>query len=235
MTVFRPAKDKDTGAAVLVCPGGGYTYVNWVPEAEQAAVWLNSLGVTAIVLKYRVPRRPDEPQDRPPLRPLQDAQRALSLVRHKAREWGIDPNRIGMLGFSAGGHLTAALSTGFDRRTYAPIDAVDQLSCRPTFAMLVYPGLLLAPGKDELAPELRVRKECPPMFLAHASDDSVAKAENSVHMYLALKRAGVPAELHVFATGEHGLRPSTLPCSTWPQRCTDWLRSQGFLKPGSGQ
>jgi acetyl esterase/lipase len=236
LTVFRPAKDKDTGAAVLICPGGGYNIIPWEKEGEEPASWLNSLGMTAIVLKYRVPRRAGQPNDSPPPGPLQDAQRALSLVRHKARDWGIDPNRIGMLGFSAGGHLTAALSTGFDRRNYESVDAVDQVSCRPDFAMLVYPGLLLAPGKDELAPELRVRKECPPMFLVHASDDPV-KAENSVLLYLALKRAGVPAELHVYASGGHGfgLHPSAQPCSTWPQRCADWLRSQGFLKPGSGQ
>jgi acetyl esterase/lipase len=238
LTVFRPAKDKDTGTAVLVCPGGGYNIVGWDPDVEQGAPWLNSLGVTAIVLKYRVPRRPGQPKDSPPPGPLQDAQRALSLVRHKAREWGIDPNRIGMLGFSAGGHLTAAASTGFDRRTYESVDAVDQISCRPDFAMLVYPGVLLARGKEELSPQLRVRKDCPPMFLVHAGDDPAAKVENSVHMYLALKRAGVPAELHVYAAGGHGFapgpfRPSAQPCSTWPQRCADWLRSQGLLQPGS--
>jgi acetyl esterase/lipase len=236
LTIFRPAKDKDTGAAVLVCPGGGYNIIPWENEGEQPAAWLNSVGVTAIVLKYRVPRRPGQPKDLPPPGPLQDAQRALSLVRHNARAWGIDPNRIGMLGFSAGAHLTAAASTGFDRRTYESVDAVDQVSCRPDFAVLAYPGSLLAPAKEELAPELRVRKECPPMFLVHASDDPV-KAENSVLMYLSLKRAGVAAELHVYAAGGHGfgVRPSGQPCSTWPQRCADWLRSQGFLKPGLGE
>src|SRR5262245_40362863 len=167
LMVYRPAKDKDTGAAVLVCPGGGYNIVALNLEAEGAAPWLNSLGVTAVVLKYRVPRRPGQPTDSPPPGPLQDAPPALRLVRHKARDWGIDPNRIGMLGFSAGGHLTAAASTGFDLRAYEPIDAVDQISCRPDFAMLVYPGLLLARDQEGLAPQIRVRKECPPTFLVH--------------------------------------------------------------------
>jgi acetyl esterase/lipase len=152
LTVYRPAKD--TGAAVLVCPGGGYNIVGLNPDAEGAAPWLNSLGVTAIVLKYRVPRGTGQPTDSPPPGPLQDAQRALSLVRHKARDWGIDPNRIGMLGFSAGGHLTAAASTGFDRHSYERIDEVDQISCRPDFAMVVYPGLLLARDQEGLAPQI---------------------------------------------------------------------------------
>lgn len=236
LTVFRPAKDKDTGSAVLVCPGGGYHIVAWDLEGKEPAAWLNSLGVTAVVLKYRVPRRPGQPKDAPFLAPLQDVQRALSLVRHKARDWGVDPDRIGVLGFSAGGHLAASVSTGFDRRAYEPVDAVDRSRCRPDFAVLVYPGGLLAPDEEALAPEIRVRKECPPMFLVHAGDDPV-KAENSVLMYLALKRAGVPAELHVYTSGGHGfaLRPGTLPCSAWPQRCADWLRTQGFLKSVSAR
>jgi acetyl esterase/lipase len=163
--------------------------------------------------------------------PLQDAQRALSLVRSKADDWGLDPRRIGILGFSAGGHLAAAAATNFDRRAYEPGDAVDQVSCRPDFAVLVYPAYLVARDKDELAPDIRARKECPPMFFVHAGDDRV-KADNSVLLYLALKHAGVPAELHVYASGGHGfgLRPSGQPCSAWPQRCADWLRAQGLLK-----
>jgi len=236
LTVFRPAKDKDTGSAVLVCPGGGYNIVAWGHEGKEPAAWLNSLGVTAVVLKYRVPRRPGQPKDGPFLAPLQDVQRALSLVRHEARDWGVDPNRIGVLGISAGGYLAASVSTGFDRRAYESVDAVDQISCRPDFAVLVYPGGLIARGEEELTPEMRVRKDCPPMLLVHASDDPV-KAENSVLMYLALKRAGVPAELHVHTSGGHGfaLRPGAQPCSSWPQRCADWLQTQGFLKPGSGR
>jgi acetyl esterase/lipase len=231
LTIFRPAKDKDTGAAVIVCPGGGYNILAWDLEGTEVAEWLNSIGVTGIVLKYRVPRRPDQPKNKPPIGALQDAQRALSLVRSKANEWHLDPKRIGILGFSAGGHLSAWASTNFDKRAYEAMDDIDKVSCRPDFAVLVYPGGLVPRGKEELAEEIRVRKECPPMFFAHAGNDGVS-AENSVRTYLALKRAGVPAELHVYSTGGHGfgLRPSDKPCSTWPKSCEAWMRSQGLLK-----
>lgn len=230
LTIYRPAKDKDTGAAVIVCPGGGYNILAWDLEGTEVAEWLNSIGVTGIVLKYRVPRRPDQPRDKPPLGALQDAQRALSLVRSKAKEWKIDPKRIGILGFSAGGHLSAWASTNFDKRAYEMMDDIDKVDCRPDFAVLIYPGGIVPKGKEEMAQEIRVRKECPPMFFAHAGNDGVTP-ENSVRMYLALKRAGVPAELHVYATGGHGfgLRPSKNPCSTWPKSCEAWLRSQGLL------
>src|ERR687887_242224 len=135
LTVYRPVKDQDTGAAMLICPGGGYWNLAWDLEGEEVAAWLNSLGMTGIVLKYRVPRRPGQPVPLPPPGPLLDAQRALSLVRSKAGEWGIDPNRIGMVGFSAGGHLALAVATGFETRAYEPIDAIDQVSCRPDFAV----------------------------------------------------------------------------------------------------
>jgi acetyl esterase/lipase len=228
LTVYRPAKEKDTGAAVVIAPGGGYNILAWDLEGEEVARWLNSLGVTGIVLKYRVPRRAGTKG--PPPQALMDAQRALSLVRSKAKDWDLDPGRIGMLGFSAGGHLTAWASTNFDRRAYEPLDAIDQVSCRPDFAVLVYPGGVVAPKQDELAPEIRVTKDTPPTFFAHAGDDRV-RPENSVVMYLALKKAGVPAELHVYAAGGHGfgLRPSARPCSTWPQRCAEWMRAMGFL------
>jgi acetyl esterase/lipase len=236
LSVFRPAKDQDTGAAVLICPGGGYNILAWDLEGEEVAAWLNTLGVTGIVLKYRVPRRPDQVKDKPPLGPLQDAQRALSLVRGKARDWGLDPKRIGILGFSAGGHLAAAAATNFRERAYPAIDEVDQVSCRPDFAVLVYPAYLVAKDKDELAPDIRVSAETPPTFFAHAADDPI-KPDNSVQMFLALRRAKVPAELHVYASGGHGfgLRPSAHPCSAWPQRCADWLRDQGVLKPAAGR
>jgi acetyl esterase/lipase len=235
ITVYRPAKDKDTGAAVLICPGGGYQILAWDLEGEEVAAWLNSVGVTGIVLKYRVPRRPDQPKNKPPIGPLQDAQRALSLVRSKAREWKLDPKRIGILGFSAGGHLAAETSTNFKKRAYPAIDETDKESCRPDFAVLVYPAYLVVKDK-ELAPEIKVDKNSPPTFFAHASDDPI-KAENSVFMYLALKRARVPAELHIYTSGGHGfgLRASKQPCSTWPKRCADWLRTQGFLKSKAGR
>ena len=240
ITVYRPAKEKDTGAALLICPGGGLTYLAWDSEGEEVAAWLNSLGVTGIILKYRVPRRPDQLDAKFRsiwhVRPLQDAQRAMSLVRSKAGEWGLDPKRIGMIGFSAGAGLTAWTTTNFDKRAYEALDAIDTISCRPDFGVLLYSGGGAAPGKDrekyELAPEVRIRKECPPMFFAAASDDG-DKAEICLCMYLALKRAGVSAEAHVYARGGHdfALRPTALPCSTWPQRCAEWLRMQGVLTP----
>ena len=150
ITIYRPAKEKDTGTAMLICPGGGYWNLYWQLEGEEVAAWLNSLGVTGIILKYRVPRRPDEPKGEPARRPLQDAQRAVSLVRSKAKEWGIEPQRIGMVGFSAGGHLAIATATSFEKRTYEPIDDVDKISCRPDFAIGVYSGYLKAKDKDEL-------------------------------------------------------------------------------------
>jgi acetyl esterase/lipase len=231
LSIFRPPKEKDTGAAVLIAPGGGYNILAWDLEGEEVAEWLNTIGVTGIVLKYRVPRRPGEPRDRPPAGPLQDAQRAMSLVRGKAKEWGIDPARIGMLGFSAGGHLAASAGTRFDRRAYEPVDEADRVSCRPDFLVLIYPGYLANKESDGLSPEIRVSKETPPAFLAHAGNDSVS-AENSVLMYLALKRAGVPAALHVYPTGGHGygLRTTREPVTTWPARCEEWLRRQGLLK-----
>jgi acetyl esterase/lipase len=233
LTVFRPGKDKDTGAAVVIAPGGAYTILAWDLEGEEVAQWLNSIGVTGIVLKYRVPRRPGTPNEVAPPQAQMDAQRALSLVRSKGKEWEIDPKRIGMLGFSAGGNLTAWASTNFDKRSYEPADDVDKVSCRPDFTILVYPAYLLAKDKHGLAPDLRVTKDTPPMFIAYAGDDKVS--QGSVELYLALKKAGVPADLHIYASGGHGfgLRPSGKPCSTWPQRCADWLKDQGFLKPAA--
>jgi acetyl esterase/lipase len=231
ITLYRPAKDKDTRTAVVICPGGGYWNLYWELEGEEVAQWLNSLGVTGIILKYRVPRRPDEPQGEPARRPLQDAQRAVSLVRSKAKDWGIHPQRIGIIGFSAGGHLAIATATSFDKRTYEPIDENDKVSCRPDFAIPVYSGYLKAKDKDELAPGLRVPKETPPVFLVHGGADIISPPEHSVVMYLALKKAGVPTELHIYATAAHdfGVRKSDHPCSTWTDACTTWLRHQGFL------
>jgi acetyl esterase/lipase len=237
LTIYRPAKEKDTGTVVLICPGGGYWNLYWQLEGEEVAEWLNSIGVTGIILKYRVPRRPDEPKGEPARRPLQDAQRAVRLVRSKAKEWGIAPDRIGMVGFSAGGHLAIATATSFEKRTYEPIDALDQISCRPDFAIAVYSGYLKARDKEDLAPGLSVPAGTPPIFLAHGGADIISVPENSVVMYLALKRAGVPAELHIYAGAAHdfGVRPSDRPCSTWTRSCADWLRQLGFLKAARGR
>jgi acetyl esterase/lipase len=235
ITIYRPAKDKDTKTAIVICPGGGYWNLYWELEGEEVAAWLNSLGVTGIVLKYRVPRRPDEPKEQPARRPLQDAQRAVSLVRSKAKEWGVDPKKIGMVGFSAGGHLAFATATSFEKRTYEPIDDVDKISCRPDFAICAYSGYLKAKDKEELAPGLHVPKETPPIFLVHGGADIISDPEHSIVAYRALKKAGIPAELHVYATAAHdfGVRPSDHPCSTWTRACAEWLRHQGFIERGA--
>ena len=232
ITLYRPAQDKDTGTAMLICPGGGYWNLYWQLEGEEVAAWLNSIGVTGIILKYRVPRHSDEPPREPARRPLQDAQRAVSLVRGKAKELGLNPQHIGIVGFSAGGHLAIATATNFEKRSYEPIDEVDNVSCRPDFAVLVYPGYLKAKDKDELAPGLRIPAGTPPVFLAHGGADIISPPEHSVLMYLALRRAGVPAELHVYANTAHdfGVRPSSHPCSAWTESCANWLRHMGFLK-----
>jgi acetyl esterase/lipase len=237
ITVFRPAKEKNTGAAMVVCPGGGYWNLAWDLEGEEVAAWLNSVGITGVVLKYRVPRRPGQPEPLPAPGPLLDSQRAVSLVRSRAAEWGIDPNHIGIVGFSAGGHLAVATATNFDKRSYEPIDDIDKVSSRPDFAVAVYPGYLVPKGQDTLASYIRIPPETPPIFLVHANDDPEAGPENSVMMYLALKRAQVPAELHVYAEGGHGfgVRKSSRACSTWPERCIAWLRTQRVLIPTADQ
>jgi len=227
LAVFRPEKASDTGVCVIVCPGGGYKALMMDYEGEDVARWLNTIGVTGIVLKYRVPAPAGTPGYVPA---LADAQRSMSLVRSKAAEWGIDLHRIGMLGFSAGGHLTAATCTNFDKRSYPPIDAIDEVDCRPDFGVSIYPGGVVRRGSDQLSPEILVSSQTPPMFIVQANDDPV-NADNSAYLYLALKHAHVPAELHIYATGGHGfgLRPSNKPCSTWPQRLHEWLISQGIL------
>lgn len=237
LTLYQPPKDKNTGTAMIICPGGGYHNLFWELEGEEVAEWLNSVGMTGIILKYRCPRRPGDAQGEPPLGPTIDAQRAVSLVRSRASEWGIDPKRIGMVGFSAGGHLALATATSFGTRTYEPVDAVDQVSCRPDFAIGCYSGYLKAKDKDEIAAGIRIPADTPPIFLAHASDDSEkvggSLSEHSAIMYLALKRAGVPAELHIYATGNHdfGVRQSDkLLTSSWPKLCVNWLGSHDLLK-----
>jgi acetyl esterase/lipase len=237
LTIYRPAKAKETGTAMLICPGGGYWNLYWQLEGEEVAAWLNSIGVTGIILKYRVPRRPDEPKGQPAWRPLQDAQRAVSLVRCRAVEWVIHPQRIGIVGFSAGGHLAIATATSFEKRTYEPIDEVDKVSCRPDFAVLVYPGYLKPADKDELAPGLHVPSGTPPVFLAHGGSDIISPPEHSVVMFLALRRAGVPAELHIYAGAAHdfGVRASDQACSTWTVSCAGWLRHLGLLRSGANE
>ena len=229
IAVYRPSKEKDTGTAVLICPGGGHNILAYDLEGTEVAEWLNSIGVTGIVLKYRVPfRDPDKRW----LAAVQDAQRAMSLVRGKAGEWGIDAERIGICGFSAGGETAALTSLFLDQRQYTAIDEIDKTSSRPDFALLIYTGGLLEKGDAKLRDYVRVTKDAPPMFLVHAFDDGVS-AQNSLLLASELKRAGVSAELHVFATGGHGygLRPTSEPVTHWPARAGDWLRERGFLTP----
>jgi acetyl esterase/lipase len=232
ITVYRPGADKDTGTSIVICPGGGYSILATSHEGEDVARWLNTIGVTGIVLKYRIPRRAGTPNDVAPPQALMDAQRAISLVRSKAGDLGIDPKRIGLLGFSAGGHLAAWASTNFDKRAYEPVDDADKVECRPDFTVLIYPAYLVKKGNAGLVDEIRAGSQTPPTFLAHAGDDPVT-VESSVQLYLALKRAGVPAELHVYSSGGHGfgMKPINKPVAAWPQRLEDWMRSRGLLKP----
>ncbi len=232
IVLYRPPKEKDTGVSMIVCPGGGYHNLGWDVEGEEVAEWLVSVGITGILLKYRCPRRKGEPLGEPPLGPLIDAQRAVSLARTKAAEWGIDPGKIGMVGFSAGGHLVGATATNFEKRAYEPIDEIDRASCRPDFAVSLYSGYFKVKGKDELSPTIRTPAGIPPILLIHATDDKVSDPEHSVTMYVALKRAGAPVEMHVYASGGHGwgVRKVGHPCETWTDRCLEFLRKQGILK-----
>lgn len=227
ISVYPAPKDRATGAAVLVAPGGGYSILAIEHEGTDVCTWLNSLGVTAVLLKYRVPvREKQEPRN---LAAIQDAQRGMSIVRSRATEWGIDPNRVGMLGFSAGGNLTA-WTCCHDKRAYDTIDDADKQPYRPNFAVLVYPGGVTDKG-GALRPEFVVTKDTPPMCFVHASNDNVS-SENSVALYLACKKAGVPAEMHLYATGGHGfgMRKGPHPVATWPDRVGEWMTARGVLK-----
>lgn len=229
IAVYRPAEAKDTGAAIIICPGGGHRILAYNHEGTEVAEWLNTLGVTGIVLKYRVPAR--DPNQRWKAA-VQDAQRAVSLVRGRASAWGIDPRRIGILGFSAGGETAARAALFVDDRQYEPVDAIDEISSRPDFAVLVYPAYLVDKKTNQLRDDVRVTKDAPPMFLAHAFNDPVT-VKSSLLLALALKEAGVPAELHIYAAGGHGfgMRDIGHPCATWPARCAEWLEDQGWLAP----
>ncbi len=237
ISVFHPDAANRAGVAILICPGGGYWNLAWDKEGEEVAEWLNTLGITGVVLKYRVPRRPGEPERQPAPGALLDAQRAISLVRSRAEEWGIDPDRIGVMGFSAGGHLAVMTAISFEKRSYEPIDDVDRTSCRPNFAVVAYPGYILArPGSAVLADYLRIPKGTGPMFLVHASDDDEpgAQPEQSLALYGALRVAGVPAELCIYDKGGHGfgVRKTRGPVANWPQRCAEWMRQRGILRAG---
>lgn len=229
LAVYRPSKDKDTGAAVVICPGGGFNILAYDLEGTEVADWLNSIGVTAIVLKYRVPAR--DPARRW-LAAVQDAQRTLSLARSKAGEWGFDARRLGILGFSAGGSAAGIAALADGKRHYAGVDAADEVSCRPDFALLIYAAYFVERGRTQLAPDVVVPRGAPPFFFAHALDDGIP-AENALLLASELKKAGSSAEVHVYDVGGHGygLRPvASLPVTTWPQRAAEWLARRGLLR-----
>ena len=226
LSVYQPPADKANGAAVVICPGGGHHILAMDLEGTEVAEWLISIGVTAIVVKYRVPAR-----DRSKTweEAVQDAQRAMSIVRSKAKEWNIDPNRIGMCGFSAGGQ-TAALTALFPDRQYEPVDDIDKTPYRPDFAMLIYPAYLVAKGETELRKDVTVTKNTPPMFFAHAFDDPVT-VHSSLALATELKKHEVPTALHVYPTGGHGygMRATDEPVTRWPVPAAEWMKRMGFL------
>jgi acetyl esterase/lipase len=254
LAVFRAAKPN--GTAVVVCPGGGYGFLADDHEGKQVADFLNGLGITAFVLKYRIVQK-----GRPgPLHPapLADAQRAIRLVRTKAKDFGIDADRIGIMGFSAGGHLASTAGTHFDKGL-SEGDAIDRTSCRPDFLILAYPVISMEPGVthngsrvnligakpdakliEHYSNEKQVTKETPPTFIFQTSADTAVPAENAVRFYVALKQAGVPAELHIYEKGKHGVGLGRDPrwtggetsIATWPDRLADWLRSRGLVGKG---
>lgn len=233
LTIYQPPKEKNTGTTMLICPGGGYHNLFWELEGEEVAAWLNSQGMTGIILKYRCPRRPGDVKGEPPLGPLLDAQRAVSLVRSRAKEWDIHPQRIGLVGFSAGGHLAVATATRFEKREYDALDEIDKVSCRPDFAIGCYSGYLKHREKDEVNPAmLPIPAGTPPIFLAHTSDDNISDPANSALMYLTLLRAKAPVELHIFVTGDHdfGVRQNGKLAQSWTGLCVKWLVDRKLLE-----
>lgn len=222
--LYRP--EHPNGTAVVVCPGGGYNILAFTHEGTEVCSWLNGLGVTAALLKYRVPNQRDGA--------FQDVQRAIGIVRSRAKDWTLAADRIGVLGFSAGGHLAARISTHAGARTYARVDAADDASCRPDFSVLVYPAYLLTTNAGpDMALSLPAGAGSPPAFLVHAADDGIP-ADNSLFYYRALRQAKIPAELHVYAKGGHGfgMKPAPPSVRTWPDRCADWMRDMGLVPEG---
>jgi len=245
LTVYLAPREKAAGAAVVICPGGGYGGLAFDHEGHQVAKWLNSNGVAGFILKYR---HRGTGYGHPA--PLQDAQRAIRMVRSRAKEWNVQPDRIGVLGFSAGGHLASTAGTHFDKGNAEATDPIDRVSCRPDFMVLIYPVISFAdpfshtgsrknllgtqPAADlveNLSNEKQVTPETPPTFLLHTDEDHGVPAENSVAFYLALRRAKVPAEMHIYAKGPHGfgLGKKGEAVATWPDRCIDWMRGRGLL------
>jgi acetyl esterase/lipase len=251
MTVYAPT-GRNTGVAAVVFPGGGYRFLAMDLEGTEVCDWLTFRGITCVLLKYRVPgsgpwwdgehHRRVYPKVQTA---LQDAQRTLGLVRQQAKALHVDPRKIGVIGFSAGGHLAAAVSTNFSKRLYAPVDSADKVSCRPDFAIVVYPGHLWIHEDEDKAtrnqqdlgirPDIRVRADTPPTFLLQAQDDEVDGVSQSLAYYVALKKAGVPTEMHLYAEGGHafGLRPGPSPITKWPRLAEAWLETIGMTSPAT--
>jgi len=228
ITYYLSDSAKARGTTIIVCPGGAYQILAIEHEGEDVCKWLNSLGIHAALLKYRVPRRKNR---EPHAAPLQDAQRAMGLVRQAGKSWDVPLTELGILGFSAGGNLAVMTATSFNHRTYDKVDPADNLSCRPDFAMLIYPAYLLDQKHTEkLVPHIQITKDCPPFFFAHTGDDHIL-AEGSIQIFLELEKFGVKGnELHVYPFGGHGygMRKSTHPVSKWPARAAEWLHSLKF-------
>ena len=231
MTIYSPV-GRNTGAAVVVFPGGGYNVLAIDLEGTEACDWLTSRGITCVLLKYRVPCVKTGPY-RDCLTALQDAQRTIGLVRFQAAKWHIDPHKIGVLGFSAGGHMVATTSTHFGKRLYSAVDAADKESCRPDFAIALYPGHLAVPERNfALNPDIRVTSRTSPTLLIQAEDDPVDPVENSIVYHSALRKAGVPVEMHLYVKGGHafGLRRTSFPITAWPAIAESWLRTIGIIR-----
>jgi acetyl esterase/lipase len=239
MTVYSPT-GKNTGVAMVVFPGGGYSILAIDLEGTEVCDWLTAKGITCVLLKYRVPDSGPAYHDDckcniHPKAPtaLEDAQRTVGLVRFHAAEWHIDPHKIGVLGFSAGGHMVANISTHFAQRAYTPVDVADKVSCRPDFAVAIYPGHMTehTTKEFELNPEIPVTTNTPPTFLLQNEDDYVDGVKQSLVYYIALKKAKVPVEMHLYAQGGHafGLRPTKFPVSRWPELVEIWLGTIGML------
>jgi acetyl esterase/lipase len=228
LAVYRPAKDVDTGASMIICPGGGHYILAYDHEGTECAEFLAKHGVTGIVLKYRVPGRD---KDKRWGAAVQDAQRAIRVVRAKAKEWGLDPKRVGILGFSAGGEVAGLAAMLHAEPQYEAADELDKQPIRPDFAALIYPGGFLEKSNDKLKDYVKPTKDTPPMFLVHAFDDGV-DCRNSILLAAALKAIGVSCELHLYATGGHGygMRDTGHPINTFPDRLMEWMKKQGYLK-----
>ena len=227
ITIYHAPDEVASGAAMIVCPGGGYNILAYDLEGDEVCEWLNNLGITAVLLKYRVPRREGLEKHEAP---LQDVQRTIGYVRANAENLNIDSKRIGVMGFSAGGHLAAMVSNNFLKRTYSAIDVTDKVSCRPDYCLLVYPAYL--DGENfQLAPELKVSSATPPTMLIQAEDDK-SYINGSIFYYYALKEAGVPAWMHLYSQGGHGygLRDTGASVNEWPDRAEDWFREIGLIE-----